>query len=665
MFTLKVSAVNVPEPGCNLQGTIRLPYLDGDCVSIEMDNGDTLLPVSGVPEDMLIDGLQVKLSYIADSTSNTLCYFGIPAEIICIHSMDTISSDTIPGDSCSVFFAYTKLRCSPDTVFRCYGNMYQFKIMTDRAVEECTWHFGDGGSSNDTCPVYQYEDSGLFVVCLQVKFQDGCYASYCDSLWVGQQTKCKAQFDYHPLVYLINSPEDSSYNPVDSTISMNCIFPPDSILLSYYFADQSVGNVISWIWEIDSNEYYTQNVTHNFQNPGIYNVCLHISTADSCESTLCKDVYIGVEPECHAAFQYQYINSDSIQGPDSNVASNYIQFYDYSWSNVNSWYWNFGDSTYSYQQNPAHYFMNPGVYYVCLTITTNNGCTESFCQSVIINSAGNCEARFEYCGYSETDSSLYSNDYIIGFKDKSQGSLYSWYWDFGDGAYSYEQNPVHKYSNAGIYTVCLQVYGTNCQDSYCKQIQVGTSCNLEFTWNILLSDCEGYYPAYEFSITNNTWLTGYYWDFGDGSYSYESNPLHVFESYGQFTVCLHSNDSSGCSGKTCQVIDNSFDIVDSVHLKNCGTTLTEIIKDQNELVVKEVYPVPVQNEIIFNIETSRNKDVQIDIIDITGVVRHISKVETVSGESEYKVDVSDLPAGQYIYKIHSDNKVEHGYIIKE
>jgi probable HAF family extracellular repeat protein len=43
------------------------------------------------------------------------------------------------------------------------------------------------------------------------------------------------------------------------------------------------------------------------------------------------------------------------------------------------------------------------------------------------------------------------------FTDKSTGSPTSWFWDFGDGSKSTTQNPVHKYSKSGRYTVSLTV----------------------------------------------------------------------------------------------------------------------------------------------------------------------------------------------------------------
>ena len=45
----------------------------------------------------------------------------------------------------------------------------------------------------------------------------------------------------------------------------------------------------------------------------------------------------------------------------------------------------------------------------------------------------------------------------VTFTDTSTGIPAKWFWDFGDGSKSYLQNPVHKYSKAGIHTVNLTV----------------------------------------------------------------------------------------------------------------------------------------------------------------------------------------------------------------
>ncbi|MCK8519848.1 PKD domain-containing protein [Methanoculleus sp. 7T] len=45
----------------------------------------------------------------------------------------------------------------------------------------------------------------------------------------------------------------------------------------------------------------------------------------------------------------------------------------------------------------------------------------------------------------------------VGFTDLSTGDVTSWYWDFGDGAFSTEQNPAHMYNTTGTFNVNLTV----------------------------------------------------------------------------------------------------------------------------------------------------------------------------------------------------------------
>jgi hypothetical protein len=62
----------------------------------------------------------------------------------------------------------------------------------------------------------------------------------------------------------------------------------------------------------------------------------------------------------------------------------------------------------------------------------------------------------------------------VKFMDHSENPI-SWSWDFGDGFTSQDSCPVHTYTQAGIYEVCLQVSNNVGLDSICQEIQLGTS----------------------------------------------------------------------------------------------------------------------------------------------------------------------------------------------
>jgi PKD repeat protein len=50
---------------------------------------------------------------------------------------------------------------------------------------------------------------------------------------------------------------------------------------------------------------------------------------------------------------------------------------------------------------------------------------------------------------------------VVKFTDLSKDAT-RWYWTFGDGTNSTEQNPIHVYSKPGSYRVNLTVSNSNC-----------------------------------------------------------------------------------------------------------------------------------------------------------------------------------------------------------
>lgn len=60
----------------------------------------------------------------------------------------------------------------------------------------------------------------------------------------------------------------------------------------------------------------------------------------------------------------------------------------------------------------------------------------------------------------------------VTFTDASYYEPDSWQWSFGDGTVSSEQNPVHTYTSAGTYTVCLIASNNNGADTLCYEVTV-------------------------------------------------------------------------------------------------------------------------------------------------------------------------------------------------
>lgn len=319
--------------------------------------------------------------------------------------------------------------------------------------------------------------------------------------------------------------------PICKAVFASTVDPVDP--LTYYFNDFSLGNVVNWWWDFgDGNTANIQNPVHTYSAPGAYHVGLTIFTADSCTSTFDDYVYAGDSLifNCYAHF---------FMLPDSNTYG--FSFFDNSTISTSNWLWDFGDGTTSTAQNPSHVYANPGVYSVCLTITTLNGCTSTYCELAFVGNQWNCEAYF----FTMPDP---ADPYTFQFTDLSSPNTISWNWDFGDGGFSTDQNPVHTYASPGMYEVKLYTLTSDsCFASYFEWVFPGdtgiTNCYAMFSYIPDMSMLNGFF----FQDLSSPDAISWFWDFGDGTSSNLQNPHHIFQGNGMYIVTLTITTATGCS----------------------------------------------------------------------------------------------------------------------
>ena len=229
------------------------------------------------------------------------------------------------------------------------------------------------------------------------------------------------------------------------------------------FNDQSIadaGKVQNWYWDFgDKAVSNKKNPYYAYKKPGTYNVKLTVVDINGCVDSINKIVkYYPVPPLIN-------IQPSSFIGcvPGTVTFTNLSKPIDNTYK-IN---WDFGDGTTSKQISPTHIYDSAGVYTISLDITSPIGCKTS----QIFNSYITIEPR-PVAGFIYTPDNPSNLDPEVKFKDLSSGAA-AWGWDFGDGGRSIIQNPVHVYSDTGMFVVTQYItHKSGCVDSLSKVVDV-------------------------------------------------------------------------------------------------------------------------------------------------------------------------------------------------
>ena len=127
-------------------------------------------------------------------------------------------------------------------------------------------------------------------------------------------------------------------------------------------------------------------------------------------------------------------------------------------------------------------------------------------------------------------------------------SATSFRWDFGDGSpqvIAGLNNVTHSFPTNGTYNVRLQLVDTN----FCNA-PIDTIKALRIANNVkagIETDQRGCAPYT--AVFNNASAGGqqFFWDFGDGTTSTETNPFHLYSIPGTYKVLLRAVDSATCN----------------------------------------------------------------------------------------------------------------------
>jgi gliding motility-associated-like protein len=369
-----------------------------------------------------------------------------------------------------------------------------------------SWDFGDGTSSNLANPSHTYLKEGFYSVTLVVTNAPGCKNSIIKNDFI--QIKS-------PVVSINNLPQKGC-GPLTHTFTANV---------------NSIDPVTGYVWDFgDGTTSALSSPTHTYTMPGAYTVSLYYSTSAGCTDTVkvVNGILVGAKPG---------VNFSAL--PRDACANTKINFTDLSTGNPDEWLWAFGDGSGSIVKNPDHQYTDTGYFSITL-IAISNGCADTLSLPNYIHIKPPV-ARFKYTNTCSLPGHVVFTDMSIGAD--------SWSWNFGDGASSTIQNPVHDYSVSGVYTVQLTVTNNTTGCNYTKEDTVTVLKEISDFTSSVTAVCKNAPVVFSAVNSNPGNISLYTWRFGDGiAVSGTSGSIsHNYTGSGNYNVTMIIDLINGCT----------------------------------------------------------------------------------------------------------------------
>ncbi len=147
------------------------------------------------------------------------------------------------------------------------------------------------------------------------------------------------------------------------------------------FSNFTTEDSVSYVWNFGDPSSGTNNVstledpTHEFINPGTYDISITAISSAGCESSQTYENMIHVYAIPEAAFNaFPMVTS---------VFHSNVDFYNAS-EDANEYYWSFGDGHESIMENPSNHYDAAGTYHVMLVVESDYGCVDTAYGEIII-----------------------------------------------------------------------------------------------------------------------------------------------------------------------------------------------------------------------------------------------------------------------------------------
>lgn len=450
----------------------------------------------------------------------------------------------------------------------------QSTVANPSSLTQWQWDFGDGATASIQNPDHTYTNPGPYTVQLIVVSNEGCADTITRTINVADKLVAQADGDtsvcFDQPVQLtasggqtyrwfpaagINNPNipnpiarpqtntvytvvvsdscysDTAFVQVDLLPAPIADFTADLACVgeSIQFFDQSVDtfgqNIVSWSWAFGDGATSTmQDPSHVYGTNGPFPVTLTVTNDTGCVATVTKPVDPFPLPD--VAF--------SIDTPPClNLPTLFTDRSTADTGNIVTRSWDFGDgNTAGNVANTQNVYGIPGFYTIQLIATTDLGCTDSTTRTIEIRTKTQATVNQPPPICPEDSAQLVA----------AGGFFYEWSPSTGLSSDTVA-NPKASPNVTTTYTV---IVSDSCYaDTATVTLTVHPKPTAAFSFT---DDCVNDTTFFtDQSTTNNSTLTNWDWDLGDGTLSVDQNPFHVYQANGTYNVTLIVTNDFTCT----------------------------------------------------------------------------------------------------------------------
>ncbi|MEL6867662.1 MAG: PKD domain-containing protein, partial [Bacteroidota bacterium] len=306
-------------------------------------------------------------------------------------------------------------------------------ILSDQSPEPAdsiVWDMGDGTLLDNGQLSHTYTDPGCYTIIL-TRYINGCAS-------VLPIDNC---------IRVFGEPTGTMMNDRP----LGCSLPH---LVS--FTSQSP-TAVGYLWDFgDGFTSSNPNPVHSFQAFGTYPIKLTFTSPEGCETTISTDTIVIQPLNANIAFD-EFLGCTPLDITLNDQSASIVP--------INSWEWELTNNSSSPPSivtaagpTPSLTLVDTGAYTIRLIVSNTLGCVDTGYFNNRVGVGMPPVVDFD------ADPQITCISSAVTFNDHSSENADEWFWEFGDGGFSGEQNPTFQYVDTGYFNVALTAFHRGCSN---------------------------------------------------------------------------------------------------------------------------------------------------------------------------------------------------------